>query len=126
MKARATGRELFLIVTTSVGAFLGGPTGSGYGSSKSAQQRIVEILDAEYAQHRVHAFGVHPCNAATELVVDKNVPQEFVGSSMDEDPALSGKFFVWLVATREAQKLQGRYASANWDGTTLLCVTNRN
>jgi NAD(P)-dependent dehydrogenase (short-subunit alcohol dehydrogenase family) len=115
MKTRATGRELFIIVTTSVAAFYGGGTGSGYSPSKSAQQRIVESLNAEYAEHGVRAFGVHPCNAATEMVAGK-VSQEFADESLDEDPLLPGQFFVWLVATKEAQKLQGRYTNATWDG----------
>lgn len=58
------------VTTSSVGAHLVGPTLSQYQSSKLANLRLAEFIDAEYADKGVSAFCVHPGNVVTGKTPD--------------------------------------------------------
>jgi NADP-dependent 3-hydroxy acid dehydrogenase YdfG len=58
-------KPLKLLVTTSIVLNFAFPGQSAYGPSKSAQQRIVEMIHADYQNQSVQVFGYHPgsCSA---------------------------------------------------------------
>jgi NAD(P)-dependent dehydrogenase (short-subunit alcohol dehydrogenase family) len=56
-----------VINTTSIGAVQVSPTGSAYGISKLALQRLSEFVDAEYAGKGVNVVGLHPGGVPTNL-----------------------------------------------------------
>lgn len=58
------------VTTSSVGAHLVGPAMSQYQTSKLANLRLAEFVDAEYADQGVSAFCVHPGNIVTGKPTD--------------------------------------------------------
>lgn len=82
--------------------------------------RFIEFVDAGYKDKNVIAHAYHPGAVMTSLS-SAGMP-EHLQHHLTDSSALAGGFLVWLCATKEADKLSGRYSSANWDVTELLQV----
>ncbi|KAI0058727.1 NAD-P-binding protein [Artomyces pyxidatus] len=100
----------YIVVITSVAAQLRLATGSDYGVSKHAVDRLIEYIPLEHPD--VKAFAMHPGNVDTQLV-----HENFEGDlpiAFDDKPALAASTALYLTAGK-ADWLTGRYISAQWD-----------
>ncbi|KAI0055565.1 NAD-P-binding protein [Artomyces pyxidatus] len=97
----------YAIALSSAGGHLRIPTGSDYGISKHALDRLVEFVTIEYPE--VKSFAVHPGSVPTDMALGSGAPVSF-----DTKPELSAATVLYL-STGKADWLNGRYVSAQWD-----------
>jgi NAD(P)-dependent dehydrogenase (short-subunit alcohol dehydrogenase family) len=62
------GGDKTLVATSSVGAHLTNQGMSAYQTSKLAVLRLMEFVQAEYAEKGILAFAIHPGNVVTDIV----------------------------------------------------------
>ncbi|KAF2114351.1 putative short-chain dehydrogenase [Lophiotrema nucula] len=102
----------FINVST-IGITMNGyPGWSAYGASKIAAFKMAKGMVAEVGG-KVRVFSINPGRVATEMARKAGIPTF-------DDAELPGGFCVWLAATAEADFLQGRLVSCNWDVNELL------
>lgn len=87
------------------------PTMSAYGTSKLANAKLTEYVHHEYPGWNV--FNMQPGVVATELARRS-------GRKAPDAPELPAGFAVWLAASPDARKLNGRFIWANWDINEVL------
>jgi NAD(P)-dependent dehydrogenase (short-subunit alcohol dehydrogenase family) len=105
-----------IVNLSSIGAHVITPSASGYQMGKLAILRFGEVLNEEYGEQGIIAFGIHPGGVLTELA--KALPKE-MHSMLKDSPELAGDTMVWLTAERR-EWLRGRYVSCTWDMEQLL------
>lgn len=119
-------KNVSIITTSSVGAFLCVPGFSSYMPSKTWANRFTQFLDVEYGtlssfgNEGLRALCFHPGSIPTNLT--QNLPKKLLDSwrkDGHETPDLGGGFTAWLL-TPEADFLRGRYVDARWDVDELL------
>ncbi|KAI0055950.1 NAD-P-binding protein [Artomyces pyxidatus] len=97
----------YVFVISSAAGHLRIPTGSDYGVSKHALDRLVEFITIEYPE--VKSFAVHPGSVPTDGTADLNAPVSF-----DTKVELNAATLLYLAAGK-ADWLNGRYISVQWD-----------
>lgn len=117
-KGNASGKKLYIIATSTIGSITPSIGLTAYQASKSALNRFVEFIDTGYREKNVIAHAFHPGGIVTDLS-SAAMPAAMI-HLLSDTAQLPGGFVVWLCATKEADKLAGRYCSANWDVKELL------
>ena len=87
------------------------PNGVAYSSSKLAGAKVIEYLYYEFPEWNV--FNLQPGVIETDL-------SRQAGRKADDQPDLPAGMTVWLAASKDARRLNGRFLWANWDVDELL------
>ena len=106
------GKPGILVATSTSVSDMADRNMSSYGSSKMAVNRIVEIIQLEYAQQGVHAVAMHPGGIAS-TGMGQNAPQQY-RHRLNDTVDLAACTALYL-ATPAASYLAGRFVYSNWD-----------
>ncbi len=87
------------------------PSAAAYGISKLANSKIIEYVHHENPSWNV--FNMQPGVVATDLARE-------AGRKAPDSPELPAGFAVWLAASPDARKLNGKFIWANWDINEVL------
>jgi len=92
---------------------------SAYNVSKSAVNRITELVELEHGDEGFRCFCYHPGGIRTAVSVRENSPVE-ISRGLVDNPALSAMaalsaMTAVYLASERSDYLRGRYISANWD-----------
>ena len=87
------------------------PSAGAYGISKLANSKMMEYIHHENPSWNV--FNMQPGVVATDLAKQ-------AGRKAPDSPSLPAGFAVWLSASPEARRLNGRFIWANWDIDEVL------
>ncbi|KAH8754367.1 hypothetical protein F5883DRAFT_431409 [Diaporthe sp. PMI_573] len=113
------GGDKTIITVSSVGAHQVVPGFSSYQTSKLAALRLAEHAVAEYGEHGLLAYSIHPGNVPTDMSDQLlAVAPEFKYIFVDT-PELCGDSVVYL-ASRKRDWLAGRYLNVTWDLPELM------
>ncbi|MDI1485954.1 MAG: hypothetical protein OHK93_004143 [Ramalina farinacea] len=114
------GQEKTFVAISSVGAHLLSPGLSGYQTSKLAVLRLMEFLDAEYADKGLLAYAVHPGNVpGTDILGEGGEIREELRFVFTETGGVCGDTLVFLTRERRGW-LAGRYVNCTWDMPELM------
>ncbi|KAK7181461.1 hypothetical protein DPSP01_013475 [Paraphaeosphaeria sporulosa] len=112
--ARGYNTTTTVINMTSVGAHTVYPGLSEYCIGKVALNTLTQFVDAEYREHGIQAFAVHPGGIDTEMARSDETFIKGLEGLLIDTVELPGGFCVWLSAA-ERKWLSGRYLAAPWD-----------
>lgn len=101
-----------IISTSSIGSGVVTPKISSYQMTKTAVNRMMEFVDAEYETRGFRCFAFHPGAVKTTLV-DNNA-ELITAFKFTDTPELAAATCVYL-ASKRSEYLKGRYISSNWD-----------
>ncbi|OCL13431.1 NAD(P)-binding protein [Glonium stellatum] len=111
LRAKKADGEAVVISLNTVAAHWGDLPGfTSYASSKAAELRLVEALQAENPE--VRFVSVHP--GFVETAMGDKAREGGVTGLAVTDPELAAHFILWL-ASPEADFLRGKFTWANWD-----------
>jgi NAD(P)-dependent dehydrogenase (short-subunit alcohol dehydrogenase family) len=110
------GRQKIIVNVSSIGAHVTRPGASGYQTSKFALLRFTEFVQAEYQEHGLVTYAIHPGGVPTELGL--SMPEAMHALLVDKTE-LAGDTLAWLTQDRR-EWLGGRYISVNWDMPEFL------
>ncbi|CAO1600585.1 hypothetical protein XANCAGTX0491_004269 [Xanthoria calcicola] len=110
-----------IVNVCSVGAHLTLPGVSAYQTGKLAQLRFTEFISAEYGDHGVIPFCIHPGNIPTELIGGPEAIPDHFKHVVVETPQLSADTIIYLVKEKR-QWLAGRYINCTWDMPQIMAM----
>ncbi len=113
------GGDKTIVYIASVAAFLRSPGLSAYQTSKLALLRFAEFVCAEYGEHGLLAFCVHPGNVPGTDILGPDGAPEFLKHVFTETKELAGDTIVFLTGEKR-EWLAGRYVSCTWDMEELM------
>ncbi|KAJ5584274.1 uncharacterized protein N7459_004074 [Penicillium hispanicum] len=120
--ATASPAMSFIVINSIAAPTVTGPTGHAhYCVSKTAQVRLVEMINEQYAPKGLFCASLHPGGMASEFS-KAVVPEEYL-HILTDSPDLVGSFCVWLTSlnaiNRKREVLNGRFISCKWDISEL-------